>query len=379
MPTPAPTATVATSPGPSSPAATATPGSVPPLRLSEVARGFDAPLFVTAAPADASRLFVVEQTGRIRVVVSGVVREQAFLDLSGAISCCEERGLLGLAFHPDYASDGRFYVNYTDADGDTVVAEYARGADADSADPAVRRVLLTVNQPLPTHNGGMLAFGPDGFLYIALGDGGGVGDPANNAQRLSTKLGKILRIDVDRHPTPPPGNVEGGDPDIWDYGLRNPWRFSFDRATGDLYIGDVGQREFEEIDVEARGDGRRNYGWSITEGRHCYERPNGCDLTGLTLPVVEYGHIDGCAVIGGYVYRGQAIPELTGRYFYGDLCTIRVWTFVYAGGVATDPRELTTDLASDTTVGALTSFGEDAAGELLVVDQRGTVYRIDRE
>ncbi len=373
------TASTAATGGPGSPTPGATPsGTLPLLHLTELARGFDRPLFVTAAPGDATRLFVVEQTGRIRVVTGDVVRAQSFLDLSATVSCCGERGLLGLAFHPDYASNGRFFVNYTDAAGNTAIAEYGR-ADPEVAEPAARRTLLTVEQPFANHNGGMLAFGPDGFLYVGLGDGGGTGDPQHHGQSLATKLGKILRVDVDRYPAPAAGNVEGGDPDIWDFGLRNPWRITFDRATGDLYVADVGQELFEEVDVEPRGDGRRNYGWSVTEGRHCFEPPRDCDPTGITLPVVEYDHTEGCAVVGGYVYRGTAIPELTGRYFFSDFCSNRIRTFVYADGAATDPRDLTPDLDPDSKLVNVTSFGEDAAGEILLVDQAGIVFRIDRE
>ena len=380
-PTPTPTAIVATPSRTATvvvPTTAGTPAALPALRLDEVASGLDEPLYVTAPPGDPSRLFVVEQTGRIRVVTGAVLRGAPFLDLSSAVSCCGERGLLGLAFHPDYAVNGRFFVNYTDVDGDTVVAEFMRGADPEVADPAPRRVLFTVEQPFANHNGGMLAFGPDGLLYVGLGDGGGEGDPFGNAQRLDTKLGKILRIDVDTHPTPPSGNVGGGDPDVWDFGLRNPWRFSFDRATGDLYIGDVGQDSFEEIDVEPRGQGGRNYGWNVTEGLHCF-RAASCDTAGITLPVTEYDHGSGdCSVTGGYVYRGAAIPELSGRYLYGDFCSNRVRSFVWDGAAATDARELTADLETDV-LGAITSFGEDAAGEVLIVDRRGAIFRIVRE
>jgi glucose/arabinose dehydrogenase len=225
----------------------------------------------------------------------------------------------------------------------------------------------------------MVAFGPDGFLYIGLGDGGSGGDPMNNGQRLDTKLGKILRIVVDAYPTPAPGNVVGGDPDVWDYGLRNPFRFSFDRGTGDLYIGDVGQDAFEEIDFESRGSGRRNYGWRVTEGTHCFNPSTGCDLTGITLPVVEYGHEDGCSVIGGYVYRGEAMPALAGRYLYADFCSTRIWSFVRDGGTVASALELTDDLDPAHTLGNVTSFGEDAAGELYIVDGNGLVFRIDPE
>jgi glucose/arabinose dehydrogenase len=355
---------------------------LPRLKLTEVVRDLDDPLFVGAAPGDDSRLYVVEQSGRIRLVKDGAVAATPFLDLSHAISAGGERGLLGLAFHPQYATTGRFFVNYTDPTGTTVIAEYRRSAaDPDVAVSDAARIFFTVPQPFANHNGGMLAFGADGLLYIGLGDGGGSGgDPQNNAQRLDTKLGKILRIDVDTYPAPPTGNVGGGDPDVWDFGLRNPFRFSFDRVTGDLYIGDVGQDRFEEIDFEPRATGRHNYGWRITEGTHCFDPPVGCNLTGISLPVAEYGHADGCAVIGGYVYRGPSIPDLVGRYLYADFCSSRIWSFVRDGARLTSEVELTDDLDPTHVLGGITSFGEDAAGELYVVDGRtGLVFRIDPE
>ncbi|MEW6269146.1 MAG: PQQ-dependent sugar dehydrogenase [Thermodesulfobacteriota bacterium] len=375
---PTPTAGVAT------PSPAATPGArtspdPPALRLSEVASGLDQPLFVTAAPGDAGRLYVVEQTGRIRIVAPGGVLATPFLDLSQRVSCCGERGLLGLAFHPGYADDGRFFVNYTNVDGDTELVEFARSANPDVASPQPVRLLFTVDQPFANHNGGMLAFGPDGLLYVGLGDGGGAGDPQDNAQSLDSKLGKILRLDVDRHPEPPPGNVVGGDPDVWDFGLRNPWRFSFDRATGDLYIGDVGQNALEEIDVEPAGQGARNYGWPIMEGDRCFRPPSGCDTTGLAMPVVAYARDAGCSVTGGHVYRGLAIPGLAGRYVYGDFCSNRVFSFRWVDGAATVPAELTEDLDPDGLIQGLTSFGEDEAGELYVVSQDGSVFRIEAE
>lgn len=379
---PAPTSTPAAtgSPVAPTPAPTPTPGGdVPPLRLSPVASGFDLPLYVASEPDDASRLYVLEQTGRVMLVAGGVVRETPFLDLSDRVVCCGERGLLGIAFHPDYADNGRFFVNYTNLAGDTEVVEMRRSADPDVASPEVVRTFFTVEQPFGNHNGGMLVFGPDGYLYAGLGDGGGAGDPQDNAQSLDTKLGKILRIDVDAHPTPPPGNVEGGDPDIWDYGLRNPWRFSFDRATGDLYIGDVGQNAFEEIDVERAGQGGRNYGWDVMEGFSCFEPPSGCDQTGLTLPVVSYGRDVGFSVTGGYVYRGPAMPGLAGRYLYGDYGSNRVFSFRWVDGRVEDEVELTADLDPDSLVQELTSFGEDAEGELYLVSRDGTVFRIEPE
>jgi glucose/arabinose dehydrogenase len=374
--TPSPARTAPPTPTP--PAASPTPATFPALRLTPIASGLDQPLFVGSAPDGSPRLYVVEQTGRIRIVADGAVSATPFLDLSGVVSCCGERGLLGLAFHPDYAANGRFFVNYTGRDGNSVIEEYARSSgDPTAADPQPVRTFFVVEQPFPNHNGGMLAFAPDGFLYVGLGDGGGAGDPSGNGQSITTKLGKILRIDVDRYPTPPPGNLTGGDPDIWDYGLRNPWRFSFDRATGDLYIGDVGQDRYEEVDVEPSGQGRRNYGWRITEGLHCFDPPGGCDLSGITLPVVEYGHDAGCSITGGYVYRGTSIPGLTGYYLYGDYCSGRVWTLTWSAGVVANQAEITDNLDPDKLLTSITSFGEDSAGELYVVVGEGAVLRID--
>jgi glucose/arabinose dehydrogenase len=355
---------------------------LPALKLTPVAHGLDQPLFLTAPADDLARLFVVEQSGRIQIVRDGGVLTTPFLDLSGAISCCGERGLLGMAFHPSYGANGRFFVDYTDRDGNITVAEYARSAaNPEVANPAeVRTFFTAIHQPFANHNGGSLAFGSDGFLYVGVGDGGGSGDSQGNAQNPGTKLGKILRLDVDTHPTPPPGNVTGGDPDVWDFGLRNPFRFGFDRATGNLYIGDVGQGRFEEIDVELAGDGRRNYGWNVTEGLACFNPATGCDTTGLTLPVTTYDHDGGdCSVIGGYVYRGAAIPGLNGRYLYGDFCSSRIRSLVFSGGRATSEVELSGDLESTSVLGNISSFGEDARGELYVIDLGGDVFRIDPE
>jgi glucose/arabinose dehydrogenase len=355
---------------------------VPALRLAPVATGLSGPLFVSGAPGEAAgRLFVVEQGGTIRLVENGVTRDPAFLDISALTSDGGERGLLGLAFHPGYASNRRFYVYYTGDGGDLVTAEYLREAsDPNRAVPTANRLLRTIPHPISNHNGGMLAFGPDGFLYVGPGDGGGGGDPDRNGQNPGTKLGKILRIDVDGD-APPPGNLAGADPDVWDLGLRNPFRFSFDRATGDLYIGDVGQNSFEEVNVEPAGQGGRNYGWNVMEGFACFGASQ-CDQTGLTLPAVAYPQdngtdVDDCSVIGGYVYRGSAIPALRGRYLYGDLCTRRVRSFVWNGSAAVSEVELSAALASETTLGTIASFGEDVNGELYIADLGGTVYRIE--
>ncbi|MCC6763747.1 MAG: PQQ-dependent sugar dehydrogenase [Deltaproteobacteria bacterium] len=356
---------------------------MPALRLTPVATGLDGPLLALGAPGDPGRLYVVEKPGRVRIVENGSLLDRPFLDVTALTGKGGEQGLLGLAFHPGYAGNGRFYVYYTDARGDVVVAEYARrAADPTIAEPSALRVLRTIaHRSASNHNGGTIAFGADGFLYAGLGDGGGAGDPEEQAQNLESKLGKMLRVDVDSD-APPPGNLAGGDPDVWDYGLRNPFRFSFDRLTGDLYIGDVGQGDFEEVDVEPRGQGGRNYGWDVTEGFACFEPRNDCDTTGVTFPAIAYPHANGtgtedCSVIGGHVYRGGAIPALAGRYLHGDLCTGRIRSFVWNGSAAVSQVELTDALTSSATMEALASFGEDLAGELYVVDLAGTVYRID--
>jgi glucose/arabinose dehydrogenase len=312
-------------------------------------------------------------------VRDGVLLDQPFVDLSGRVSCCGERGLLGLAFHPDYQANGRFFVNFTNRDGNTEVIELARSGSADLASPDTVRGFFTVVQPFANHNGGMLAFGPDGLLYLGLGDGGAAGDPQDNAQNPGVKLGKILRIDVDAYPTPPPGNATGGDPDVLHRGLRNPWRFSFDRATGDLYVGDVGQSRFEEIDVVPAGSGERNFGWRVMEASQCYQPPASCDTDGLTLPVVEYDRDVGCSVTGGYVYRGTALPGLAGRYVYGDYCSNRVFSFRWSDGAVSDPIELTSDLDPDGLIQGLASFGEDVDGELYVTSLNGSGFRIEAE
>ena len=364
--------------------------ALPPLKLTEVAKDLDRPLFATGAPNDTSRLFVVLKSGQIVVLKDGVVAAEPFLDLSAIIeSAANERGLVGLAFHPDYQTNRRFFIYFTrKPDGAIVISECQRDpSSADKALAACVKDFMTIPHPNQSnHNGGMLAFGPDGYLYIGVGDGGGAGDPNENGQNTMAKLGKILRIDVDKYPTPPAGNLAGGDPDIWDFGLRNPWRFSFDRCSGDLYIGDVGQYLWEEIDVEPRGQGGRNYGWNTMEGTHCFDPGTNCDQTGLTLPVTEYAHDDvtmDCSVTGGYVYRGTKIPGLVGTYLYADYCSRRVYTLAWANGVIIKEGEATQSLNTLALPTGITSFGEDTAGELYITtdnDQNGTLgklYRID--
>ena len=354
-------------------------GAVPALKLTEVANGLSSPVLAKSAPGD-DRLFIVEQGGTVRILDNGTLLDPPFLDVSGIINAGGEQGLLGLAFHPSYATTGRFFVHYSaQGDGHTVIAEYVRSADPNVADPTPVAIVLEQDQPEGNHNGGSIEFGKDGMLYIFLGDGGGGGDnhgTIGNGQDLTTKLGKVLRIDVTTLPyQSPAGNLVGGAPEIWDYGVRNPWRDSFDPCTGDLYIGDVGQGSWEEVDVEPQGMGNQNYGWRRMEGTHCYEQ--NCDMTGITLPVVEYDHGQGCSVTGGYVYRGAAIPGLRGTYFYGDYCQGRIWTFFYAGGQATQQAEVTDDLQSAGI--SISSFGQDNDGEVYVVDHGGAVYKIEAE
>ncbi len=328
------------------------------LRLERVVEGLNDPIGITHARDGSGRLFVVEQVGAIRVIEpGGTLRSDPFVDLTDRVAVGEpgssEIGLLGLAFHPDFATNRRLFVHYSRlADAATVLSELTAASDGESADPASERVMLVVEQPYGNHNGGQVAFGPDGYLYLGLGDGGSRGDPHGNGQNLRTLLGKILRLDVDAPPDDgmqyaiPPTNpfaplgfaLREGLPEIWAYGLRNPWRFSFDREWGDLYIGDVGQGDWEEIDRQP-GDstGGENYGWNIMEGRHCFSA--GCDQAGLVKPIAEYDHNLGCAVIGGYVYRGARQPDLLGVYVFGDFCAGRIFTLHVDEGTVT-PKEV---------------------------------------
>ena len=357
------------------------PDGTVPVRLEPVATGLAFPLYLTAPPEDTHRLFVVEKSGAIRIIEDGTLLGTPFLDLAGRVSAGAEQGLLGLAFSPDYAQSGRFVVHYTDTGGNTVVSSLrVSSGNPDVADPASETVLLTAEQPFSNHNGGQIAFGPDGMLYVGLGDGGSGGDPGGRGQSLADLLGSILRVDVGTGTgyTIPADNPFAGRTDargeLWNSGLRNPWRFSFDRATGDLYIADVGQNAWEEVDVApAAGGGGRgaNYGWNRMEGAHCFGAAS-CDRTGLTLPVLEYGHDEGCSITGGYVYRGAAIPALQGHYFYADYCDGWVRSFRYENGRVVDAAQWPT-LAPG---GAVPSFGQDAAGELYVLSAAGGVFRV---
>jgi glucose/arabinose dehydrogenase len=344
------------------------------MDLEQVATGLQAPVFATHAGDGSGRLFVVEKPGTI---LAPGQPSQPFLDIRDRVgSRGFEQGLLGLAFHPQFAANGLLFVYYTGTNGDTVISRFQANADRTTADPTTEAVLLTQAQPAANHNGGMLAFGPDGMLYAGLGDGGAAGDPWGNGQSLSTLLGKIIRLDVD-----------GGDPyavladnpfvgrdgvrgEIWAYGLRNPWRFAFDRASGDLYIADVGQNQWEEVNVQpATSPGGENYGWDIMEASTCFSSGT-CDQSSLVLPVAEYDHSQGCSVTGGHVYRGTAQPSLQGAYFYGDYCSGRIWALSQdANG------QWRSDLLLDTNL-QISSFGETEEGEVLVVDYGGTVYRL---
>lgn len=357
-------------------------GDVEPS-LELVVDGLSGPTHLSAPPGDADRLFIVEQEGRVRIVREGTLLSEPFLDISSNVRTGGERGLFSIAFHPDYASNGYFFVNYTDDEGDTRVERYTVASDPDVADPASASLILGVDQPYGNHNGGQLAFGPDGMLYIGMGDGGdgdGPADPEGNGQNPETLLGSILRIDVDGG-TPyaipadnPFATHESYAPETWAYGLRNPWRFSFDRQTGDLYIADVGDSDKEEVSFQpAASGGGENYGWSIMEGTDCFDPPSDCDQSGLVLPVYEYSHPEGCSITGGFVYRGTELPELSGRYFFGDFCGGWIRSFRVEDGEAVDVVDHEPDFG---TLSQLSSFGEDALGQLYVMTLDGELYRL---
>lgn len=344
-------------------------------QLLPIAGGLERPVYLTHAGDGSGRLFAVEQPGRVRIISGGALQPAAFLDISELVNDREnERGLLGLAFHPQYARNGYFFVHYSAADGATTVARYHVAEDAQRADADSATLVLSQPQPYPNHNGGQLAFGPDGYLYLGLGDGGAARDPHGNGQDLDTWLGKILRLDVDSAlpyalPADNPFVAGGGLPEIWAYGLRNPWRFSFDRRSGDLFIADVGQGSWEEINFQPAAEkAARNYGWSIIEGSHCMQ--SGCKPQGFSLPVAEYDHSSGCSVTGGYVYRGSSLPALQGAYIYGDYCSGIIWALRPADGGAWRATELLRSALN------ISSFGEDEAGELYVVHHGGSILRL---
>lgn len=355
----------------------------PAIALIPVAEGFSEPVQIVDAGDGSGRLFVVERSGLVRLLQNGDVRGQPWLDLRTFVKTQgPEQGLLSIAFPPELAQRRHFYVVYTDQTDSVVLARYGLLADSDEVDPGSGEVLLTVSKPFANHNGGGTAFGPDGKLYLSLGDGGGANDPLGNGQNIDTLLGTLLRLDVEAGASDGSYAVPADNPfvaasdgrsEIWAYGLRNPWRFSFDRITGDLYIADVGQARYEEINFQPLASaGGENYGWSLMEGAHCF-RTQSCDAEGAVPPVAEYSHDGGdCSVTGGYVYRGQLHPELRGIYFYGDFCSGRIRGLRRNGGDWRSEVILDSDLQ-------ISSFGQNQNGELLVADYgEGVIYRIER-
>lgn len=356
------------------------------LKLSLVTVGLRRPVLVTAAPGDPKRLYLVEQPGSIRVYEDGGMRKERFFDLTGKVSRGNEQGLLGLAFHPKFAENGKLYVNYTDPNDDTHIVEYQVTSDRQKVDMASARELAKVEQPYSNHNGGHLLFGPDGKLYAGLGDGGSAGDPKGNGQNKQALLGKLLRFDVDAAP----GSAAAQAERVY-WGLRNPWRFTFDAKTGDLFIGDVGQNLYEYVFAVAGGDGRaHNFGWNVVEGNHCYDAAT-CDKAGFTPPAIEYSHEQGCSITGGVVYRGKALPELDGAYFYADYCTGLIRSFrwtrdasdtaVASGkptGFVRDHWDWRAALDPKGLVSQISSFGVDGDGELYIVSLTGQLWKLER-
>ncbi|MQA92251.1 MAG: glucose dehydrogenase [Gemmatimonas sp.] len=349
------------------------------LRASEIATGLSALTHLASPPGD-PRLFVAEQEGRIRIIENGQLLTTPYLDISSVVRSSGERGLLSLAFHPDYEASGYVFVNYTDLDGNTRIERYTASPDPNVADPASAKLILSVDQPFSNHNGSQIAFGPDGKLYIGMGDGGDDGDPHDHGQSPQTLLGAMLRIDVDDGDpyAIPPDNpyVDSADarPEIWAIGLRNPWRFSFDDPSGILYIADVGEGRSEEVNARPADEGGLNYGWAIMEGSLCFQPSEGCSEDGLVLPVTEYPNpAEGCAITGGHVYRGNAIPELQGHYFYADFCRGQLRSFLLTAEGAVE-EETEWALGS---LGNISSFGVDATGEMYILVQQGLIYRLD--
>lgn len=344
------------------------------VRLVKVASGFERPTSVTNAGDGSGRVFVVEQGGLVRVMRDGQVQPQPFLDLHSLTRAGGERGLLGLAFDPKFGQNGRLFVDYTNQNGDTVIARYT--AKGDRADPNSAKILLTIQQPYSNHNGGQLAFGPDGYLYVGMGDGGSAGDPHNNAQNLNSLLGKLLRIDVsgDAYTVPkdnPFAGKAGARGEVFAYGLRNPWRFSFDKQG--LFIADVGQNKYEEIDFLPAGSaGGENYGWRLKEAGACYQPASNCEKAKLQDPILQYGHARGNSVTGGYVYRGGAVPELKGKYVYADFGSGTVWTATRDGNTWKSSKLMDTGHN-------ISTFGENEAGELYLADYgSGDLYQFGR-
>lgn len=341
------------------------------------------PVFLTAVADGSGRTFVVEKPGVIRILEDGQLLDPPFLNISDRVNAqSSEQGLLGLAFPPNFSETGYLFVNYTDARGDTVISRFQAAADRATADPGSESAVMRLDQPAPNHNGGDLVFGPDGYLWIGTGDGGAANDRFRNGQNPSSLLGKMLRVDVTTDPSQPylvPANNPwtasdwaGRDvrDEVWAVGLRNPWRYSFDRLTGDLWIADVGQNQYEEVNyVPAGSGGGLNFGWPVMEGMHCFPDSAGCDRAGLEMPVLEYDHTGRCSVTGGYVYRGDNIPALAGTYVFGDFCSGTIWGLAKVGAAWQSRQLLDTDLS-------ISSFGEDGEGELYVLDLNGGIFRL---
>ncbi len=351
------------------------------MRLEEIVTGISNPIYLTSAGDESGRLFALEQTGSIRLIKDDALQSTPFLDITDRVnqdirSSYSERGLLGLAFHPNYAENGQFFVHYSDTAGDTVVARYLVSADnPDAADPNSEEIIFTHKQPYPNHNGGQIDFGPDGYLYIGLGDGGSGGDPLNNGQTPDSLLGKILRIDVDGEapyavPADNPANGVNPDlaPEVWAWGLRNPYRFSFDKATGDLYIADVGQNQWEEVNFQAADStGGENYGWRIFEATHRFS--DGAEPADAVMPIAEYDHSNGCSITGGYVYRGEAIPALQGVYIFGDWCSGKMWASYR------DDSGAWQTIPFGESQRQITAFGQGDDGELYLVAYDGGIWK----
>jgi glucose/arabinose dehydrogenase len=383
----APTVPPADTPAGNTAAPTNLPASQPPaqsaqpdlttvqIALKPLVDGFEQPVAFVSAKDHSGRMFVVSRMGKIFIVKDGQVQSDPFLDISGKVTTgYQEQGLLGLAFHPNYSQNGFFFIYYNDSNGNIAISRMSVSSNPDKADPNSEQIVLQYNKPAKNHNGGNLEFGPDGDLYLGTGDGGGAGDQFHNGQNPNSVLAKILRINVDTLPYTIPAdnpfvNQAGFRPEIWAWGVRNPWRFSFDRQTGDLYIGEVGQNTYEEIDYQPAGKGGQNYGWSKMEGMHCYNAGQ-CASDGLTLPVAEYSHDEGCSVSGGYVYRGGQFPALNGIYFFADYCSGTIWGMTHAANGSWPVRNL---LNAGSQV---SSFGEDETGEVYVVDLGGRILQL---
>ena len=368
-----------------------------------VSDGFKKPVFVISYPTDASILYVVEQAGRIIVLDSGQKKSKPFFNINKRVvnpfRPGDERGLLGFAFHPDYENNKKFYINYIDNDGHTIVSEFIAQSKY-KADHNSERVLLKLEQPYGNHNGGHIEFGKDGYLYIAIGDGGAAGDPLDSGQDLTSLFGKVIRIDINGSPYSIPKSnpfygIKNAREEIWAWGLRNVWRFSFDKKTGDIYYGDVGQNKWEEVNFEpASSSGGNNYGWRQMEASYCFEPKENCIRDGMVLPIIEYPNdayhpafalgrknqlnVEGCSVTGGYVYRGEKLKGFEGVYFFGDYCSGNIWSFKVKDGKANAFKNRTEEIniADGEFTNYISSFGQDADGEIYIVDYNGAVYKI---